>query len=775
MSDLNTTIDRATQISRNVAGTYDRRLRAALERYAGRLRRAGLAAVAAPAAPPTPLEAWQDAWDYAIDSAQRAVLFWDTLRQRGNNYLAHEAAGKPPLLYHEWETIADARSFARPANYALVRIVPPKDARVDDTLRPFIIIDPRAGHGPGIGGFKEDSEVGVALKAGHPVYFVIFFPEPEEGQTLADVVDAEAEFVRIVAARHPQSPKPVLVGNCQGGWAVMMLAASRPDIAGPCVINGAPMSYWSGNDAENPMRYSGGLLGGAWINLFAGDLGGGKFDGAHLVANFENLNPANTLWDKYYHLYANVDAEAPRFLEFERWWGGFYLFNDAEIRWIVNNLFVGNKLSAGDARLGPGRFFDLKSIKSPIIVFASMGDNITPPQQAFNWIGDLYSSTEEIKAAGQTIVGLLHEDIGHLGIFVSGAVAKKEHAQIVELLRQIQQLPPGLYAMDIRERERRGGGVAYDVTIVERTLEDLRKMQKYDRVDEKPFEAVAALSELTERSYELLVRPIVRQLSPEWLAKLRREFHPLRVQRWAFSDRNPLLAWLPYAASAVGATRRPRREDTALVGAERAVSECASAALDLYRDLRDATAEAAFFQVYGNLLSLNVADQQRAIRRATRFDPRSVPAVRQVLDTLEQGTPAEAYVRIALLMSKAGGGRRKLAQMERVRELVAPARLLDRISEDQFRTLMHEETIVVEFEPERAKRALPKLLRATADRRHAHELLDVMQSHFRLDERQRTLAAELKALLPLPGGATAGASKARARATHARSERRRRT
>ena len=773
MSDLNTTIDRATQISRNVAGTYDRRLRAALERYAGRLRQAGLAAVASPVAPRSPLDAWQDAWDYGIDSAQRAVLFWDTLRQRGNNYLAHEAAGKPPLLYHEWETIADARSFARPANYALVRIVPPQDVRVDDTLRPFIIIDPRAGHGPGIGGFKEDSEVGVALKAGHPVYFVIFFPEPEEGQTLADVVDAEAEFVRIVAARHPQSPKPVLVGNCQGGWAVMMLAASRPDIAGPCVINGAPMSYWSGNDAENPMRYSGGLLGGAWINLFAGDLGGGKFDGAHLVANFENLNPANAIWDKYYHLYANVDAEAPRFLEFERWWGGFYLFNDAEIRWIVNNLFVGNKLSAGDARLGPGRFFDLKSIKSPIIVFASMGDNITPPQQAFNWIGDLYSSTEEIKAAGQTIVGLLHEDVGHLGIFVSGAVAKKEHAQIVELLKQIQQLPPGLYAMDIRERERRGGGVAYDVTIVERTLEDLRKMQKYDRVDEKPFEAVAALSELTERSYELLVRPIVRQLSPEWLAKLRREFHPLRVQRWAFSDRNPLLAWLPYAASAVGATRRPRREDNALVGAERAASEGVSAALDLCRDLRDATAEAAFFQVYGNLLSLNVADQQRAIRRATRFDPRSVPAVRQVLDTLEQGTPAEAYVRIALLMSKAGGGRRKLAQMERVRELVAPARLLDRISEDQFRTLMHEETIIVEFEPERAKRALPKLLRAPADRRHAHELLDVMQSHLRLDDRQRTLVTELKALLPLPGGVTAGASKAKGRATPARAPRRR--
>jgi pimeloyl-ACP methyl ester carboxylesterase len=737
-----------------VADTLDRRLRAALERYATRMKGASLAAVVPPGKLKTPLDLWQDAWQYGLDSAQRSVLFWDTLRQRGNNYLAHEAAGKPPLLHYEWEMLADARTFERPANYALLRIVPPRGVRIDDTLRPFVIIDPRAGHGPGIGGFKEDSEVGVALKAGHPVYFVIFFPDPEPGQTLADVVDAEAEFVRLVAARHPQSPKPVLVGNCQGGWAVMMLAASQPDIAGPCVINGAPMSYWAGNDAENPMRYAGGLLGGAWINLFAGDLGGGKFDGAHLVSNFENLNPANAVWDKYVQLYENIDTEAARFLEFERWWGGFYLFNDAEIRWIVNNLFVGNKLSAGDARLGPGRFFDLKSIKSPIIVFASMGDNITPPQQAFNWIGDLYSSTDEIKAAGQTIVGLLHEDIGHLGIFVSGAVAKKEHAQIVELLKQIQQLPPGLYGMDIKERPGRRGANAYDVTIVERTLEDLRKLQKYDRVDEKPFEAVAALSELTERAYELLARPLVRELSPEWLAKLRRDLHPLRVQRWAISDKNPLLWWLPYAASAVQANRKPRRPDSVLCGAEKAATESVSAALDLYRDLRDATAEAAFFQVYGNMVSLNVADQQKVIRRATRFDARTVPAVKQVLDTLDQGTPAEAYVRIGLLMAKAGGGRRKLAQMERVRELLAPALLLDEITEDEFRTLIHEETIIVEFEPERSKRALPKLLRSGADRRHAHELLDVMQSHFRLDPKQRALVAELKALLPAAAQAT---------------------
>ena len=347
--------------------------------------------------------------------------------------------------------MADARHFERPANHALVQITPPRGVTIDDTKRPFVIVDPRAGHGPGIGGFKDDSEVGVALRAGHPVYFVIFYPEPVPGQTLADITDAEAEFIRIVAERHPKSQKPVIVGNCQGGWAVMMLAAARPEIAGPLVINGAPMSYWSGNDGESPMRYAGGLVGGAWLSLLAADLGGGKFDGANLVANFENLNPANTFWKKWYHLYENIDTEPERFLEFERWWGGFYLFNEEEIRWIVNNLFVGNKLASGEARLGPGRYFDLKAIKQPIIVFASMGDNITPPQQAFNWIADVYRSSEEIKANGQTIVALLHEDVGHLGIFVSGQVAKKEHAQIVEVLKYIQELPPGLYGMRIHE------------------------------------------------------------------------------------------------------------------------------------------------------------------------------------------------------------------------------------------------------------------------------------------------------------------------------------
>ncbi len=764
MADLNRTIDRSIRISRTVADLVQRRLRAASERYRDRVR-AAHAAYLEDHSPKTPFEFARQWAEYTLDAAQRSVLYWDTLRQRGNQWIDHEAAGKPPVLSYKYEVIEDARSYERPANYALVRIIPPKGVDVDDSKRPFVIVDPRAGHGPGIGGFKEDSEVGVALRAGHPVYFVIFYPDPMPGQTLADITDAEAEFIRIVAERHPQSQKPAIVGNCQGGWAVMMLAAARPDIAGPLVINGAPMSYWSGNDGESPMRYAGGLLGGTWPSLFAADLGAGKFDGANLVLNFENLNPANTLWEKWYHLYANIDTEPARFLEFERWWGGFYLFNEEEIRWIVNNLFVGNKLAQGEARLGPGRYFDLKSIKQPIIIFASMGDNITPPQQAFNWIADVYSSSEEIKANGQTIVGLLHEDVGHLGIFVSGQVAKKEHAQIVEVLKHIQELPPGLYGMHIEEHVQEDGGeVRYDVTLSERKVEDLRSLQKYDRVDEKPFQAVAAMSELLERAYSLLVRPYVREAAPEWFAKALRDFHPLRVQYWALSDKNPWMWPLASVAASTQARRRPRAPDNDNVKLELLASEYISAGLDFCKDLRDAKSEAAFFHVYGNMMSLQMADEREAMRRKGKFDPRSIPAVREVLDTLEEGSAVEGLARIAMLISKAGSGRRRLSQMQKTRELLSPEDEIAHLSEDERRRLLQEETIVVEFEPERAKRSLPKLLRSTADRRRAHALLEWTEAQPGLEERQRRLASELRAMLPIaPARNVAAVSRRKSR------------
>src|SRR5208337_1040620 len=387
--------------------------------------------------------------------------------------------------------------------YFLLKIVPAKGVETRPRKRPYMIIDPRAGHGAGIGGFKPDSQVGVALNNGHPVYFVAFRPQPEPGQTLADVMRAEAEFVGEIRRRHPDAPKPIVVGNCQGGWATMIMAAANPDITGPLVLNGAPLAYWSGRLGENPMRYNGVLLGGALPALFLSDIGDGQFDGAHLVSNFEMLNPGRNYFGKYFDLYANPERGRHSFLDFERWWGGFHFMNEAEIHWIVEQLFVGNRLSRGEARIEHGRHLDLKAIRSPIIVFASWGDNITPPQQALNWIVDTYPDEQEIRIRGQRIIYMVHEKVGHLGIFVSSSIAKKEHTEVGSTLKTIEALAPGLYEMTIDEQIGEGVDARFVVSFHERKLTDILAIDNNDRSDERDFAAVERFSELGTELYEI--------------------------------------------------------------------------------------------------------------------------------------------------------------------------------------------------------------------------------------------------------------------------------
>ena len=217
-------------------------------------------------------------------------------------------------------------------------------------------------------------------------------------------------FLERVIALHPQAEgKPAVIGNCQAGWAVMLLAAMRPELFGPIIVAGSPLSYWTGVHGKNPMRYTGGLLGGTWLTALMGDLGSGTFDGAWLVTNFENLNPANTLWSKHHNLYAKIDSEGPRYLEFEQWWGGHVTLNANEMQFIADELFIGNKLATAQILSRDGSPIDMRNIRSPIIVFCSKGDNITPPQQALDWILDLYESVDDMRSYGQTIVYAVHE------------------------------------------------------------------------------------------------------------------------------------------------------------------------------------------------------------------------------------------------------------------------------------------------------------------------------------------------------------------------------
>ena len=560
---------------------------------------------------------WSDAWRYYVDSVQRGLLFLDVLRERGDNMLAHERAGQPPLLDFEHELVLDARQFDKPANYALLLITRCGPTHASDferqDLRPVLVVDPRAGHGPGIGGFKHDSEVGVALHEGHPTYFAMFYPEPCPGQTLADVIHSLRAFVEEIARRHGGTA-PVLYGNCQGGWAVALLAADCEGLDGPAVLNGSPLSYWAGAEDVNPMRLAGGLLGGEWLTHLMADLGGGRLDGAWLVQNFEGLNPANTWWQKNYDLYANVDTERERFLEFERWWSSYFFLSSEEILATVENLFIGNRLEQGQVLLDPcdmepqpGCVVDLKRIRNPLVIFASSGDNITPPHQALAWLPAIYPDTEALKAAGQRIVYLLNPHVGHLGIFVSGSVAQHEHRAILENIEGFKDLAPGLYEMKIgepiesppgRAAKKSPGSAAparHKVWFEERRVEDLQ--YNYPR---ESFEKVAAVSGWNELAYRTWISPWITWSANPVSAFMQKWGHPMRLQRYLFSPQiTPAMAFVTFAAAWARETRQAAADDNPWRLREEAAGKSIAGSLEQWRVQRDAAQERLFSLLYG--------------------------------------------------------------------------------------------------------------------------------------------------------------------------------
>lgn len=549
------------------------------------------------AAQPAETSTLQEAQDYGLDFWQRSILFWDVLRRRADNMLEHERAGLPPVLDFKYETVLDARGFEHPVNYALLRITEVGDDCWDDCVDPdkppVIVVDPRAGHGPGIGGFKSESEVGMALHEGHPVYFVIFFPEPTPGQTLADVHHALRYFVNEVAKRNPGKP-PVVYGNCQAGWAVTLLAADCEGLTGPVVLNGSPLSYWAGESGANPMRVAGGLLGGAWLAHFTADISNGRFDGAWLAQNFENLKPEKAIWGKYAQLFHNIDTESDRFLEFERWWNGFYFLSREEMVAIVENLFIGNRLEKGLMRICDGCIADLRRIRNPLVVFASYGDNITPPHQALEWIPKVYENTDDLKKAEQRIVYLTNPHVGHLGIFVSAKVARFEHRAILESLDDIEALSPGLYEMKI---DNPSGDPdchrpQYTVCFEERNVEDLQSESQSEA-----FERVRTVSEASETFYRTFVSPWVQVTANPWSAEMLKWMHPMRTSRYLFSEAfNPWMRGIATLADAVGQNRTPLPDDHHLLQKERKLIAQTSEAMEGAREIRD--------HAYGHIFNL---------------------------------------------------------------------------------------------------------------------------------------------------------------------------
>ena len=164
---------------------------------------------------------------------------------------------------------------------------------------------------------------------------------------------------------------------------------------------------------------------------------------------------------------------------------------------------------------------DLREIKLLIIASSPAGRRHHAAAAGAGLDPDLYKDVADIRANGQTIVYCVHDKIGHLGIFVSGGVAKKEHAEFATNIDFIDRLLPGLYEAVLTPsdaKENRDGLMVgdYVVRFEHRSLDAIPGTGTNDIEDERCFAAVARLSEINLGLYRTFLQLWVRAaVTPE--------------------------------------------------------------------------------------------------------------------------------------------------------------------------------------------------------------------------------------------------------------------
>ncbi len=391
-------------------------------------------------------------------------------------------------------------------------------------------------------------------------------------------------------------------------------------------------------------------------------------------------------------------------------------------------MFVGNNLAAGRIKTSDGEVVDLRKIRSPIVVFCSKGDNITPPQQALNWILDLYRDVDEIRYYGQTIVYTVHETVGHLGIFVSGGVAKKEHAEFSSNIDLIDVLPPGLYEATFEAKS--GDTVRADLAggswimrCEQRTIDDLRAMGGNSPEDERRFATAKRVSEINLANYRNFVQPWVRAIAPPQMAEWMRNLHPLRVGYEVFGRDTPAMKALATEAETVRESRTPAVKDNPFLKAQETVSESIVNVLDKWRDTQETLSESLFLSIYGS----------PALQAAVGIDPNANPSPqpemseehRKFLDAriaelktkIGSGGLRECGIRALLYVGMARGmvDERGLEALRRMRKDDAASRM----TLSEFKTLVREQFFMLLLDQEASLAAIPKMLPQDMDQRRA--------------------------------------------------------
>jgi hypothetical protein len=341
------------------------------------------------------------------------------------------------------------------------------------------------------------------------------------------------------------------------------------------------------------------------------------------------------------------------------------------------------------------------------------------------WIVDLYGSDNDIRACGQTIVYAVHETVGHLGIFVSGGIAKKEHQEFASNIDLIDVLPPGLYEA-VMTPKTADAAHAEDVVgdwIVRfepRTLDDVKAIVKPDPESDRRFATVRRVSEINLGLYRTLFQPFVRASVNEQTAAAMKKLSHAELPFEIFSERNPLMQQVAQLAEQVRQQRRPVAPDNPFLQWQALVSDGIIAALNSYRDLRDSNLEQMFLSIYSSpalqaLVGLGATTEP--IRPKPGLDPERKALIEQRIAELkariDEGGAREAAIRALVYIGLAGPG-----VDERAFNVLRDIRDQNKgITLQAFKQMLREQYFSLLLDRDAALAAIPKMLQSEPELR----------------------------------------------------------
>ena len=315
----------------------------------------------------------------------------------------------------------------------------------------------------------------------------------------------------------------------------------------------------------------------------------------------------------------------------------------------------------------------------------------------------------------------VHQNVGHLGIFVSGKVARKEHDEFSSNIDLIDTLPPGLYEAifeaktDATANPDMVGG-DWVMRCEARTFNDIRAIGGNSAADDRCFVAVDRVSQTNLALYRTFMQPVVRALVNPPFADAMRNLHPLRLQYELFSNANPAMAPIGAWAEKVREYRKPAKADNPFLAIEHDISGQIVATLDAWREFNESVAERTFMATYGS----------QALQAAAGIDPRAALSPRHASKDLvhyqlmekrladlrsriSSGGLREAVIRSLVFVGvdRAAVDERGFEALRRIRQSQSDVPL------SVFKATVREQFDILSIDPEAAVSAIPAMLPAT--------------------------------------------------------------